>query len=197
MEQFTTTGFLHLTNVPGFSEKDHFETIKKFHALPDEIKHKLKWHHHNKDNDNFYRGLSPILPNDPSHKELFDVGASYHLLSEEAQNLPLYEETPFPTGKPEYDEIRREYENLYNLMHQLSLKIIGCLAVGLGKDRDFFLDWFEHDSLSTMRSIHYLPRSSNVVDNSQLSSEDIKLTTPEHTDSGFITILTTFGYPGL
>jgi len=109
----------------------------------------------------------------------------------------LYEETPFPEGKPEYDEIKRKYEAQYNLMHRLSLKIIGCLAVGLGKPRDFFMDWFEHDSLSTFRSIHYLPRSAGVVDSSKLDSEEVKLTTPAHTDSGFITILTTFGYPGL
>jgi len=73
-----------LKNVPGFSEKEHLETCKAFHALPDDVKHTLKWHHHNKDNPNYYRGLSPILPNDASHKELFDMGASYHLLSPEA-----------------------------------------------------------------------------------------------------------------
>lgn len=30
-----------------------------------------------------------------------------------------------------------------------------------------------------------------------MSKEDFKMVTPEHTDSGFITLLTTFMYPGL
>lgn len=30
-----------------------------------------------------------------------------------------------------------------------------------------------------------------------LEQAEYRLTTPEHTDSGFITLLTTFGYPGL
>ena len=30
-----------------------------------------------------------------------------------------------------------------------------------------------------------------------LSEESLKLITPEHSDSGFITILSTFGFPGL
>ena len=30
-----------------------------------------------------------------------------------------------------------------------------------------------------------------------MKKDDIKLVTPEHTDSGFITLLTTFMYPGL
>eukprot|EP00351_Strombidinopsis_sp_SopsisLIS2011_P005459 CAMPEP_0116888008 /NCGR_PEP_ID=MMETSP0463-20121206/22783_1 /TAXON_ID=181622 /ORGANISM="Strombidinopsis sp, Strain SopsisLIS2011" /LENGTH=163 /DNA_ID=CAMNT_0004551849 /DNA_START=359 /DNA_END=850 /DNA_ORIENTATION=+ len=77
------------------------------------------------------------------------------------------------------------------------MKLISYLAVGLGKEKDFFNKWFEKDSLSTFRSIHYLPRKSGVVDSSQLSEEGRKFTTPEHSDSGFITLLTTFSFPGL
>ena len=71
------------------------------------------------------------------------------------------------------------------------------MAIGLGKDRYLFHQWFSHDSLSCQRAIHNMPRSANLVDSSALSAEHVKLTTPEHCDSGFITILTTFGYPGL
>ena len=42
-----------------------------------------------------------------------------------------------------------------------------------------------------------MPRSQSTVKSDQLSQSDYKLTTPPHADSGFITILTTFGYPGL
>jgi len=83
MEQCQSVGFLHLKNIEGYSEQEHLNICKEFHSMPDDIKHKLKWHHHNKDNENYYRGLSPILPNDKSHKELYDMGCSYNLLDEE------------------------------------------------------------------------------------------------------------------
>ena len=82
-------------------------------------------------------------------------------------------------------------------MHALSLKLLEYLAIGLNKDRYFFYPWFEQDSLSTYRAIHILPRSTNIRDYSKMSAEHYKLTTPEHCDSGFMTILSTLGYPGL
>ena len=82
-------------------------------------------------------------------------------------------------------------------MHALSLRLLEYLALGLGKERSFFKDWFENDSLSTYRAIHNAPRKNNIVDSSALCEDLFKLTTPEHSDSGFLTILSTFGYPGL
>ena len=70
--------------------------------------------------------------------------------------------------------------------------------MGLGKDRDFFNEWFKKDSLSTLRSIYYLPRAhENAAKSDLLDKSLVKLTTPEHCDSGFMTLLTTFGFPGL
>ena len=77
------------------------------------------------------------------------------------------------------------------------MKLLEFLAIGLGKERDFFKEWFEIDSLSTFRAIHILPRASGIVDSSNMTDEHFKLTTPEHRDSGFITILSTLGFPGL
>ena len=82
-------------------------------------------------------------------------------------------------------------------MHALSMKLLDFLAIGLGKDRGFFKDWFENDSLSTLRAIHILPRAAGIVDSSNMTEDNFKLTTPEHFDSGFITILSTLGFPGL
>jgi len=68
----------------------------------------------------------------------------------------------------------------------------------LGKEKGFFNAWFEQDPLSTFRSIYYLPRAhKDAAKSNELSTEHAKLTTPEHCDTGFMTILTTFGYPGL
>lgn len=67
----------------------------------------------------------------------------------------------------------------------------------MGKPRDFFDSWFAKDPMSTLRSIYYLPRSESTVKSDELSSDDFKLTTPPHADSGFLTLLATFGMPGL
>ena len=77
------------------------------------------------------------------------------------------------------------------------MRLISYMALGLGKDKDFFKPWFENECLSTFRSIHYLPRGTSGARSDLLSEDDFKLTTPGHCDSGFITMLTTFGYPGL
>ena len=71
------------------------------------------------------------------------------------------------------------------------------IAIGLGKKRNFFAPWFEKDSLGTFRTIHYLPRSVTGVKTNELDYAGKKLITPEHADSGFLTLLSTFGFPGL
>ena len=76
--------------------------------------------------------------------------------------------------------------------------MLSLLAEGLGKRPDYFDPWFKHECTSTLRSLHYLPRSHERAANcDELGDADRALVTPEHADSGFITILSTFGYPGL
>lgn len=66
--------------------------------------------------------------------------------------------------------------------------------MGLGKNADYFDSWFAEECSSVWRGIHYKPRPADqLLDDARLS----KLTAPEHRDSGFITLLTTFMYPGL
>lgn len=79
----------------------------------------------------------------------------------------------------------------------MGIKLASYIAIGLGKDRDFFKSWFDHDALVTFRSIYYKPRGESTVKHDKLDADSLKLTTPEHTDSGFMTILSTFGFQGL
>jgi isopenicillin N synthase-like dioxygenase len=115
--------------------------IQDFHNLPNEVKNGLKMQHHNRDNKNRYRGLVPFLDNDPSHKELFDMGWPYHQTSDSQKKYPIIEETPFPEAE-EYKCIKDGYEKHYLLFHRLSLTLINYLAIGLGKERGFFDEWF-------------------------------------------------------
>lgn len=85
----------------------------------------------------------------------------------------------------------------YNVMHRLGITVMQHIAVGLGKPKDFFDSWFSENTCSTLRIIHYEPRNSQLVSQDKLSSEELKFTTPIHTDSGFLTLLSTFHYHGL
>lgn len=199
MEMCTTLGFFQLKNVPGFDENELLSDIKEFHALPDDVKRTITLKHYNSENSNIYRGFIPFIDNDPSHKEMFDMGCDYSKLSEEEKkHSPLVEETPFPNDS-QFAHIRKNYEKHYDFRLRLGLELLEYLAVGLGKDRHFFRDWFgDEGTMSTFRSIKYLPRSLSTVKAAQLVGTDqYQLTTPEHTDSDLITMLSTFGFPGL
>ena len=118
------------------------------------------------------------------------------MVSDECLPIALYEDVPFPPQE-EYQWIIETFKRHYNRMHTTSLKLVEWIAIGLGLDRRTFHPWFERDSLSTQRAVHILPRSANIVSSSELSESEFKLTTPEHNDAGFVTLLSTFGYPGL
>lgn len=196
MHQCENLGFFHLKNVEGFDEAELLRDLKQFHDLPDSVKHSLKLKVHNPENSNTYRGFIPFIDNDPSHKEMLDMGCDYATLSEEEKKQPLTEETPFPK-EPEYAHIKTNFEKHFQFRSKLAIKLIEYIALGLGKDRHFFKPWFEEQTLSTFRSIKYLPRSASLVRSDKLTADDYRLTTPEHADSGFLTLLTTFGFPGL
>ena len=197
MQNLRTVGFFTLKNVEGFDEGELFRAVSGFYKdVPEIERRKLIWRNHCPENKNYFRGLTPFVENDPAHKELYDMGGSLNLVSDEALQYALYEDTPFPPQE-ETKWIRKAFEAHYNKMHALALKLLEYLATGLGLERQFFHPWFVKDSLSTYRAIHILPRTAGIVDSSKLSEDHFKLTTPEHCDSGFMTLLTTFGYPGL
>ena len=96
MDMCCNLGFFHLKNVPDFDEAALLKSMKEFHALPDVVKHQLKLKTYNSDNSNTYRGFIPFIDNDPSHKEMFDMGCDHSQFSEEEKKMPLTGETPFP-----------------------------------------------------------------------------------------------------
>jgi isopenicillin N synthase-like dioxygenase len=197
MEQMQTLGFLVLTNVPGFDEPQLLEAAKWFFSLTPEEKTKLYTSTYNPANHNHYRGVYPFIENDPSHKEIYDIGCNYKEVSEEEKQFTLQEETPWPQGLDKSEWFSNFMISHYKAMHSLGLNLMSHIAEGLGKSRYYFDNWFAKDTLSTQRIIHYLPRKDHIVDQSKLSEDELQFTTPIHTDSGFLTLLTTFNYPGL
>ena len=97
MHNMRNVGFLTLSNVIGFDEGEHYKAVKAFFKdIPEAERRKLVWKNHNPKNKNIYRGVTPIVGNDPAHKEMYDMGCSMRLLSDENLKYALYEETPFP-----------------------------------------------------------------------------------------------------
>ena len=96
IEMMTTVGFLQLKNIEGYDESRLLADIKEFHNIPEEEKKKLYTNHYNPANKNLYHGMTPFIDNDPSHKELFDMGVPYEEADEIERTKILVEETPMP-----------------------------------------------------------------------------------------------------
>jgi len=124
------------------------------------------------------------------------MGSPIEEADETERTKYLVEETPMPQGE-EYASLCARYRSHEAFARQLGLRVASYLALGLGKERDFFKAWFERAPLSTFRTIHYPPRNQTSVRQDELNVDQARLTTPPHADSGFITLLSTFEYPGL
>lgn len=79
---------------------------------------------------------------------------------------------------------RMRLEQMYEELQSLSVKILGLLAVSLGKPSEFFSSWLE-DSLSTLRLLHYPVVAQAAIQGP--GQEGISCS--PHTDSGILTLL--------
>ena len=144
-------------------------------------------------------GYFPFLPDDVSHKEFYDMARPLGEISEwEKQHCPCYEETPWFNKDGEstttfseddlLNNVRLKFNQHFKSMHKIASLLLSYFAIGFGKSSDYFEPWFKRDCTSVYRAIHYNPRDQH---------QQHKLVTPEHSDSGFITLLSTFKYAGL
>ena len=155
--------------------------------------------HFNPENKNIYHGYFPFLPSDVSHKEFYDMPRPLEDISDwERNGCPLYEFIPWVDSDPEqtYEKVRIAFVEHFRRMHALALKLLSCLSIGVGKSANYFDPWFKDECSSVFRAIRYEPRKNGGA-GLDLKTEELKLVTPEHTDSGFITLLSTFMFQGL
>lgn len=110
----------------------------------------------------------------------------------------MYEFIPWVDSDQEqiYEKVLIAFEEHFRLMHSVALKLIRCLSLGLGKQAEYFDPWFKDECSSCFRAIRYMPRKDGGA-GLELKAEELKLVTPEHADSGFITLLSTFMFQGL
>ena len=132
----------------------------------------------------------------------------------EVENCPLYHENPWLSSSnirkraelslknaglnfktSEYDWIKEKFEKQYWIFNKLALEMSRYLAIGLGKNSNYFDTWFKNECSSTLRTIHYLPRDQTEAGKASIIKT--KLVTPEHCDTSFLTLLSTFGNHGL
>ena len=108
----------------------------------------------------------PFLDNDISHKEFYDMQRNIKDISEwEKNGCALYEKNPWLTGELEakHSWIKETFDKEFEIMRNLSLRLLRYLSVALGKSANYFDDWFTAACTSELRAIHYKPRSESTV----------------------------------
>lgn len=75
----------------------------------------------------------------------------------------MHEETPWPECGEGCSEFKAFMTKHYDVMHKLGITVMSHIAEGLGKSKDFFDSWFRENTCSTLRIIHYEPRTSQLV----------------------------------
>ena len=188
-------GFVYLDNVPGYDkqlEDQLLQASKWFFGLPLEEKIKLSPKVWNSSATTVYRGYVPINIERDQLREQYETGET--LPDNDPDRLsgnPFYEATPFPY--PDRED-GKKFHQLIDLTREMfmnaTIEFFHLVSIGLGLEEDTFDDRFLPKSLSSLRLMHY-PTYEKVRGNRDT------LTCEEHIDGVFVTLLVTFGYPGL
>ena len=191
-----TVGFIYIDGVEGFDFESLFPCCKWFFGLSKEYKETLSRNFWNSKNSNLFRGYFPVVEGAPSRKEGFEFGRDVD------QNDPtvkpgnwIYEPSVWPKEDGTFP-FKQYLTDCYNILHNVALEILHLTATGIGISEDSYDDIFTDKPCSTFRLMHYPPWNENPPANARI--EDGKVVcTPDHTDSGCITLLYVFQYPGL
>ena len=85
----------------------------------------------------------------------------------------------------------------YNLLSEVSTKLLMMIAVAGGAEDDYFDKILPFPHKSTLRSIMYPIRDTKDVPKKAFLPDGKIISTPPHADSGIVTLLQTFDNPGL
>ena len=170
---------------------------KWFYSLSKDVRMTLARKNWNPQNPNGYRGYYPTVPGVTCFKEGIEFGQERppddpDILSDNY----MYEANVWPPlSLPGASEFKKFILSYYQSMTEMGLEITHLLAIGLGKEENYFDELFLRKPLSTLRLMHYPVREEPI---SEAAKRDgLVLTCVEHTDSTFMTFLSTFYNPGL
>ena len=176
-----TWGFAYLTDLPDSIQTNRlFAAAKAFFTLPQDEKLQVAPHRHNPKNANPYRGFFPATTESSTFKEGFELGWPHYRLTHAGDGFDA------PNQWPATDPFN-------GWRHLLEQHFIGQLAIcdslltafeeHYALPQRYFTDKFQN-SLSTLRLLHY-----PVADHAKDHPETIQFLTPEHTDTGVLSLL--------
>ncbi|MCB1138198.1 MAG: isopenicillin N synthase family oxygenase [Leptospiraceae bacterium] len=196
-------GFLTLIH-HGIEEdqvRKSFELARNFFSMELDYKMRFAKSRFRPRNSNSYRGYFPVLEEDPSKKEGFEFGTC-------SKPHPEFPET---LTWPDVPGMQEHLMAMHFSLSMLGQRILSLLSLYLGWPEDAFRSDFQ-DGMSTFRIIHYpstatgasegmtgssadspiRPATSHSSDTEHPSEDpgaEQRFSTPDHTDSGFLTLL--------
>ncbi|HZX75151.1 MAG TPA: 2-oxoglutarate and iron-dependent oxygenase domain-containing protein [Cyclobacteriaceae bacterium] len=154
-----------------------YAIIKKFFALPDDVKVKYE--------NPALAGQRGYIGKGKEHakgRNTGDLKEFYHVGQEVLDNDPIKKEYPdniFPTELPEFKEISLE---VYRNLEKTGVQMLKALAIYLGLPENYFDGKVKHGN-SILRPIHYFP-----IENPDSVPADA-VRAAEHGDINLITLL--------
>ncbi|XP_069112263.1 uncharacterized protein [Argopecten irradians] len=196
VDALENVGFLTIDNVEGLDFDILLKSCKWFFEQPHEKKSRLLRRQWNQENTNMFRGYFPVIEGEPSRKEGFEFGPVYPEFDRKTTRAAwIYEENVWPEEDGTL-AFKTELTKAFAIMHNTAMEILRLTAYGIGIDENAFISLFDDKPLTTFRMIHYPTWESSPPEVCLLDNGKV-ITTPEHTDTGFMTLLPTFGYKGL
>ncbi|KAK6187717.1 hypothetical protein SNE40_005679 [Patella caerulea] len=192
VDALKTVGFLYIDNIPGFDQKELLKWCRWFFNLPENVRFKLYRKLWNPNSKSVYRGCFPLQKGEISYKEGFEMGQD---IATDESIHPFFAD---PNVWPEVegaDEFKTFMTSFYTCMMRTGRQMCHLLCIGCGLKEDFLDSTFFPDSLSTLRLLHYPVRTEPAPDVARHGN--VTVCCSEHSDSGFITLLSTFNFPGL
>jgi len=201
-------GFAYIVNIPEFEPDLLLKHTKWYFELPLEVKMHMAKRPFRQENKNIFRGYYPVIPGGHSFKEALEIGG-FCEGSLEKRNFPG-SERPFmrdvvqevnvwpASGNETADTEFKEFmTKMYKVYTNVAKEVTHLMAIGLGLDEDYFDSLFGSKQLSTLRLLHYPTRLTDPDLPEEAKDGDIRITTGEHCDTSFLTILATFRNRGL
>ena len=189
-------GFLYIDNIQGIDYDQLMECCRWFFSRPIEEKHAIMRKYWKNDNPNVYRGYFPVKAEEPSRKEGFEFGRDIDPNDTTVKKGNwFYEPSVWPKEDGQFP-FKQFMTHCYDVLHNSSLEILRLAALGLGIPENSFDDIFADRPCTTFRLMHYPPWNGKPPADARIEDGKV-VTTPDHTDSNFLTLLYTFHFTGL
>ena len=168
VEQFYHIGFLRCVNIPGYDEAALLRASNWFH-LDHSKEEKMKYTTIRFDPkvSKMYRGYFPIIPNQNSHKECFEIG-QWDETETGSYESPLQQFLEDPANWPDFEsregetmtsaEFRQIVRGQFDVYFNAARQLLQLISLELDIDMGEFDDILEGHA-TTFRLIHNPPRT--------------------------------------